>query len=129
MKIKLKSKEEYYFEAKEELKVGTIRIDFDKRYNGPLCEKWFPTQNMYRFSKQRLIDPKEIQQVVKTIENEMVNSFDKVVRLCDGIGYNNSVWRYFRQGSCNYTLKFIPVVTDYNLYIYIYAKGRMEASK
>lgn len=111
------------FEVKEELKVGTMRVDFDNRYNnGPLCNKWFPATNAKTLVDEGRVDLSEIQKVVNAVQFEMFKSFDHIVKHCNGMGYSNEKHQYFEYGSCNYALKFIPVVGDYNLYIFVYSK-------
>lgn len=110
------------FEVKEDLKVGTMRVDFDNRYNGPLCNKWFPSPGLKMLADEGRVNLSEVQEIVNAIQFDMFRTFDTIVKHCGGTGYDHEKWQFFQYGSCDYALKFIPVIGDYNLYILVYSK-------
>lgn len=116
MKILLAS-EDFTFEVKEELRIGTMRVDFA---DGSLSNKWTPTELFETISG---IEINEVQKIVNDIQFKSLNTFDKVGEECGGYGYKFECNRFCSSDKFNYWIKLIPVKGDYNYYIKVYLKG------
>lgn len=121
---KLCTKDEFTFEAKEKLRIGTMRVDFA---SGPPASKWTPSEFMKTFIDKFGIDAvNEVQAVVNDIQFRLLSTFDKVVDTCGGFGYRHETNRFIEYGKFNYWIRLIPVRGDYNYYIKIYLKEELN---
>lgn len=103
------------FQENVDLKVGHMRCDFA---DGGIANSWFPTE----LASDSKVDLHEIQKVVNLIMFDEITTFDKVVELCGGRGYDNRTNMYVHVGNYNYRVDMIPVMGDYNYYIHVYCK-------
>ncbi|PLS19606.1 hypothetical protein CVD28_04095 [Bacillus sp. M6-12] len=106
---------EQRFEVNKEKKIGHMRCDFA---DGRLANKWFPTE----LASKEGVNLKEIQNIVNAIMFEEITTFDKVIELCEGLGYDNTSNRFVYEGEYHYWINLVPVAGDYNYYIHVYEK-------
>ena len=106
---------EQIFKIDNSKRLGTMRIDW---YDGKLTNQllYYPTGLL----DSKVIDLNVLQEELNYIQFELLYSFEKVVKLCDGIGYDKETLLYF-VGEFNYIVKIIPVRDSYS-YIYSYIK-------
>lgn len=120
---KLHTEDEFNFEVKENLRLGTMRVDFS---DGSLANTWLPSESMEGFiNKYDMAGVEEIQKVVNEIQFELIDTFAKVQELCNGYGYDHQTNMYVSYGKCNYWIKLVPVQGDYNYYIKVYIKEEL----
>jgi len=119
MKI-LKAVEEFTFEVKEELRIGTMRVDFA---DGSLSNKWTSTELITTVDHSLL---REAQDIANDIQFNSLDTFDKVVEECGGEGYKFECNRFCSSDKFNYWVKLIPTMGDYNYYIKIYLKEAIQ---
>jgi hypothetical protein len=103
------------FEFEAEKKVGHMRCDFQ---DGSLANSWFPTDH----SKDENVNLTDIQNTVNSVMFDELTTFEKVVELCGGEGYDFRQNRFFVEGDYNYWIDLIPAKGDYNYYIHVYTK-------
>jgi hypothetical protein len=103
------------FEVDKAKKIGHMRCDFA---DGRLANSWFPTE----LAKKEGVDLHEIQKIVNEIMFEEITTFDKVVELSGGEGYDYRSNRFVYEGKYNYWIDLNPVKGDYNFYIHVYEK-------
>lgn len=108
-------KKEYTFEVDNEKKIGHMRCDFA---DGSIANTWFPTA----LAKKDGVNLQEIQDVVNEIMFKEITSFEKVVELCNGQGYDFRSNLFVYEGKYNYRIDLIPAKGDYNYYIHVYEK-------
>ena len=104
------------FDVENADKVGHMRCDFA---DGGIANSWFPTE----MAMSGKVNLHEIQKVVNLIMFEEITTFDKVVKLCGGTGYDMRTNLYLHTADFNYRIDMIPVMGDYNYYIHVYVKG------
>lgn len=104
---------EQLFKIDNSKRLGTMRVDW---YDGKLSNQWNPTGLL----DSKLIALKVLQEELNYIQFELLYSFENVVKLCDGVGYDNETLLYF-VGEFNYCIRLIPVRDAYS-YIYVYRK-------
>lgn len=120
---KLCTADEFSFEVKEELRIGTMRVDFN---DGCLANKWVTSGLIKIFlGKFHMKAMIEVQKVVNDIEYRLLDTFDKVVKVCGAEGYDYETDRFISYGNCNYWIRLIPVMGEYNYYIKIYVKEEL----
>lgn len=104
---------EMTFEFNGEKKIGHMRCDFnDER----LANSWFGET----LAKEDGVNLKVIQETMNTIMFEEIPTFDKLVDMCGGMGYDKEQNRFLVQGDYNYWIRLLPAKGDYNLYIHVY---------
>lgn len=106
---------EQRFEVDKEKRIGHMRCDYQE---GSIANTWFPTE----LTKKEGVNHREIQEIVNEIMFKEITSFDKVIELCGGQGYENRCNRFVYKGDYNYWIDLIPVKGDYNFYIQVYEK-------
>lgn len=116
-------KEKYFNYDNEEL-LGVMRFDF---YDGSLANQWNPRELIIELSNKKQIDLKKLQQELNHVQFELITSFEKVVELCGGTGYNNETLLYIDFEVAKYVVKLIPVRDCYS-YIYTYIKEENNES-
>jgi S-adenosylmethionine hydrolase len=116
----LHKEEEFTFEVKEELRIGTMRVDFA---DGGLSNKWTGTKLMGDFiDKFGNVALNEAQETANDIQFKLLDTFDKVVEECGGNGYKFESNRFSYSDRFNYWIRLLPVKGDYNYYIKVYLK-------
>lgn len=70
---------------------------------------------------RKLIDLKKLQQELNYIQFTLIEKFNKVVELCNGIGYDKETLVYIELEEGKYVIKLIPVKDSYS-YIYVYKR-------
>ena len=75
------SKEKYFnYDSKELL--GVMRFDF---YDGRLSNQWNHRELIVELNNRKLIDLKKLQQELNYIQFTLIEEFNKVVELCNGV--------------------------------------------
>lgn len=111
------SKEKYFkYDSKELL--GVMRCDF---YDGRLSNQWNPRELIIEMNDRKLIDLKKLQQELNYIQFTLIKDFNKVVELCNGIGYDKETLVYIELEEGKYVIKLIPIKDSYS-YIYVYKR-------
>lgn len=95
--------------------VGRMRFDFNDGENS-LCNSWFPSQEITQE------DINEIQPIVNNVMFDIFFSFSKIIEECNGEGYSNTKLLERETDHFDYCIKLIPVMGDYNGYIFVYRK-------
>lgn len=109
---------EQSFEIDNSKRLGTMRIDwFDNR----LANQWNPTEFLIKLNDSNSIDLKLLQEELNYIQFEILDSFQEVSRLCEGIGYDSETYLYARTEVFDYILKLIPTKDAYS-YIFVFRK-------
>ncbi|SHJ87006.1 hypothetical protein SAMN02745248_01173 [Hathewaya proteolytica DSM 3090] len=67
------------------------------------------------------INLKKLQEELNYIQFILIRDFNKVVELCNGIGYDKEALVYIELEEGKYVVKLIPVLDSYS-YIYIYKR-------
>lgn len=109
---------EQLFKIDNSKRLGTMRIDW---YDGKLSNQWNPTELLIKLNETKEIDLKTLQKELNYIQFELLYSFENIVKLCDGVGYDNETLLYFI-GEFNYGIRLIPIRDVYS-YIYVYRKS------
>lgn len=113
------SKEKIFnYDSKELL--GVMRFDF---YDGRLANQWNPRDLIIELNNKNKIDLKKLQEELNYIQFTLIKEFNKVVELCNGIGYNHETLVYINLDIAKYVIKLIPVKDGYS-YIYTYFKDK-----
>lgn len=113
------SKEKYFrYDSKELL--GVMRFDF---YDGRLSNQWNPRELIIEMNDRKLIDLKKLQQELNYIQFTLIEKFNKVIKLCNGTGYNKETLVYIELEEGKYVIKLIPVKDSYS-YIYTFIRDR-----
>ncbi len=113
------SKEKYFnYDSKELL--GVMRFDF---YDGALANQWNPRDLIIDLNNKKKIDLKKLQQELNYIQFNLINNYEKVIELCEGVGYKNETLLYIDFEISKYVIKLIPVRDCYS-YIYTYRKEK-----
>ena len=95
--------------------VGTMRFDYNDGERA-LANRW----NSYlEITKEEI---NEIQPKVNEIMFNRFNSFSSIIEECNGIGYEKTKTIYEEEENFVYAIKLIPVIGDYNGYIFVYRK-------
>ena len=111
------SKEKYFkYDSKELL--GVMKFDF---YDGRLSNQFNPSKLIIQMNDRKLIDIKKLQQELNYIQFTLIEEFNKVIDLCNGIGYEKETLVYIELEEGKYVIKLIPVKDSYS-YIYIYKR-------
>ena len=77
------SKEKYFdYDSKELL--GIMRFDF---YDGAISNQWNPKDLIIGLNNKKQIDLEKLQEEINYIQFELINNFDNLIELCNGIGY------------------------------------------
>lgn len=111
--MKKLSKEKIFDYNSKEL-LGIMRFDF---YDGSLANSWNEKELIKKLREENKIDLKVLQMELNEIQFELIKSYEKVVELCGGEGYNNETLLYIEYENFKYVIKLVPV----NSYSYIYA--------
>ncbi|SDP73175.1 hypothetical protein [Clostridium gasigenes] len=107
-----------YFEYDSKDLLGVMRFDF---YDGRLANQWNPRELVVELSNKKQIDLKKLQEDLNHIQFDLINTYEKVVELCEGTGYDNEKLLYIDFEIAKYVIKLIPVKDCYS-YIYTYLK-------
>lgn len=110
---------EITFEIEDTKKLGVMRIDWHGS-NEKLCNKWIPSKLITDFKTSSKIDLKKLQQELNYLQFDLLSSFDKVEKYCNGIGYDNEKL-FSISMTYNYAVKLIPSIDAYS-YIYVYIR-------
>ena len=113
---KLSKEETFDYDSKKLL--GVMRFDF---YDGRLSNQWNPRELIIEMNNRKLIDLKKLQQELNYIQFELIDSFNNIVNLCSGTGYDRETLVYIDLEIGRYVIKLIPVKDGYS-YIYSYLK-------
>lgn len=115
------SKEKYFnYDSKELL--GVMRFDF---YDGRLANQWNPKDLIIELNNKEEIDLKKLQQELNYIQFDLLNSYEEVLELCGGTGYDNETLFYMDFEVAKYVIKLIPVRDTYS-YIYTYLRREVN---
>ena len=98
--------------------LGVMRFDF---YNGKLANQWKPKDLIIKLNTEKKIDLNKLQKEINYILFDLINNFENVVMLCNGVGYDNETLFYFVGNVGKYVIKLIPEEDNYS-YIYCYLK-------
>lgn len=109
---------EELFQIDNQKKLGVMRIDW---YDGKLSNTWNPTELLINLKKNNKIDLQQLQEELNYIQFDKLNSFDKIVKMCDGTGYERETLLFVQGKYNNYAIKLIPVRDSYS-YIFTYNK-------
>ncbi|MEG0844289.1 hypothetical protein [Clostridium sp.] len=109
---------EQLFESDEKNRLGTMRVDW---YDGKLSNQWNPTKLLIELNNSRDIDLKKLQEELNYLQFELLYSFDKVLEITDGNGYDKEKNMYYIGVEYNYGIRLIPILDAYS-YIYVYRK-------
>lgn len=112
----LSKEKTFAYDSKELL--GVMRFDF---YDGRLSNQWNPRELIIELNNMKLIDLKKLQQELNYIQFTLIKEFNKIVELCNGIGYDKETLVYIELEEGKYVIKLIPVKDSYS-YIYTYKK-------
>lgn len=112
----LSKEKSFDYDSKELL--GVMRFDF---YDGRLSNQWNPRELIIEMNDSKLIDLKKLQQELNYIQFTLIEEFNKVVELCNGIGYDKETLVYIELEEGKYVIKLIPVKDSYS-YIYTYKR-------
>lgn len=115
MKTLVKEKP-FSYDSKELL--GVMRFDF---YDGRLANQWYPRELIIELNKRNEIDIGKLQEELNYIQFTLIKDLNKVVDLCNGIGYDNETLIYIELKEGKYVIKLIPVLDNYS-YIYAYKR-------
>lgn len=98
---------------KETTLLGIMRYDFT---SGELSNKWIPHKDICE--EDRI----SIQSKINIIMYNKYNTLKKIIEECGGTGYNKEKILYEESEKFLYAIKLIPVIDNYNGYIYVYRK-------
>ena len=115
--MKKLSKEKIFDYNSKEL-LGIMRFDF---YDGSLANSWNEKELIKSLKEENKIDLKTLQMELNEIQFELIKSYENVIKLCDGEGYENETLLYIEYKKFKYVIKLIPVKDSYS-YIYAYKK-------
>ncbi|APC38887.1 hypothetical protein [Clostridium estertheticum] len=79
-------KEGTIFTIHEKKRLGLMRVDWA---DGNISNKWKPTNLLIDLKKDSEIDIAKLQQELNYLQFELVSSFQKVEKYCNGNGYNS----------------------------------------
>ena len=103
-------------------------FDITKKLGHVRAEFGFKGLNASQFVKtiddkiQDYADPQRIDTAVNKLLEEVKN-LDHIIELTDGFeGYEYHSNLFYADDNCNYWIRVIPVIHDYNCYISIYKK-------
>lgn len=96
-------------------RIGTMRIDW---YDGRIANRWFPTE-YFDTAKIKGMNVAKVQEEVNEIIFHKFLKYENVLEACEGHGYHHSKHFYCVGEQCDFSIKLIPVITDYS-YVYIY---------
>lgn len=114
--MKLSREKTFDYDSKELL--GVMRIDL---YDGRLANQWNPRELVIELNNNKKIDLSTLQKELNYIQFELLEDFNKIVELCNGIGYEKETLVYIDLEIGKYVIKLIPVKDSYS-YIYTYIK-------
>lgn len=106
------------FQIDETKRLGTMRIDW---YDGKLCNQWNPSKLLIDLKTSSKIDLGKLQQELNYLQFELLSSFQRVEKYCNGTGYDKEQIFTISLDCYNYAIKLIPVKDAYS-YIYAYLK-------
>lgn len=86
---RLSKEKNFDYESKELL--GVMRFDF---YDGRLANQWNPRELIIELNNKKAIDLKKLQQELNYIQFNLISTYERVIELCDGIGYDNETYIY-----------------------------------
>ncbi|MBT9830300.1 hypothetical protein [Clostridium baratii] len=115
--MKKLSKEKIFDYNSKEL-LGIMRFDF---YDGSLANSWNERELIKRLKEENKIYLKVLQLELNEIQFELIKSYEEVIKLCDGEGYDNETLLYIECEKFKYVIKLVPVRDNYS-YIYAYKK-------
>lgn len=98
--------------------LGVMRFDF---YDGGLANQWNPRDLIIELNDKKEIDLKRLQKELNYIQFDLIKSFDNVVSICNGKGYDNETLVYIDLDIAKFVIKLVPIRDDYS-YIYSYLK-------
>ena len=113
---KLSKEKSFHYDSKELL--GVMRFDF---YDRVLANQWNSKNLIIELNDRKEIDLKKLQQELNYIQFTLIKNFNKVVELCNGIGYDKETLVYIELEEGKYVIKLIPVLDSYS-YIYTYKR-------
>ncbi|MDU1937036.1 MAG: hypothetical protein E6726_13765 [Clostridium sp.] len=113
---KLSKEKTFDYDSKELL--GVMRFDF---YDGVLANQWNSKNLIIELNDRKEIDLKKLQEELNYIQFTLIKDFNKVVELCNGIGYDKETLVYIELEVGKYVIKLISVLDSYS-YIYTYKR-------
>ena len=87
-----------YFEYDSKGLLGVMRFDF---YDGRLANQWNPRELVVELSNKKL------QEDLNHIQFDLINTYEKVVELCESTGYDNEKLLYIDFEIVKYVIKLI----------------------
>ncbi|HAT4284262.1 TPA: hypothetical protein I9088_002167 [Clostridium perfringens] len=108
------------FEYNSNELLGVMRFDF---YDGVLANQWNPRDLIIELNDKKEIDLKKLQKELNYIQFDLIKSFDNLVSICNGKGYDNETLVYIDLDMAKFVIKLVPLRDDYS-YIYSYLKER-----
>ena len=106
------------FEYNSNELLGVMIFDF---YDGGLANQWNPRDLIIELNDKKEIDLKRLQKELNYIQFDLIKSFDNVVSICNGKGYDNETLVYIDLDIAKFVIKLVPIRDDYS-YIYSYLK-------
>lgn len=116
MTNKLSKEKTFNYDSKEVL--GVMRFDF---YDGRLANQWNPRNLTMELNNKNEINLKRLQKELNFIQFTLIKEFNKIVELCNGVGYDKETLVYIDLEEGKYVIKLIPVLDSYS-YIYSYKR-------
>lgn len=107
------------FEIDDKKKLGVMRIDWAGS-NGKLCNKWIPAKLLTDLKTSSKIDLIKLKYEFNKLQFELLSTFEKVEKYCNGTGYDNEKL-FSISMTYNYAVRLIPSIDAYS-YIYAYIK-------
>ena len=96
-------------------RIGTMRIDW---YDGPIANKWFPTE-YFDTAKKEGMNVAKVQEEVNEIIFHKFLKYDNILEACEGYGYQHEKHFHCVGEQCDFSIRLVPVRTDYS-YVHIY---------
>lgn len=108
------------FEIDDAKKLGVMRIDWAGS-SGNLCNQWNPSKLLTDLKTSSKIDLTKLQQELNYLQFELLSSFQRVEKYCNGTGYNKEQVCTISLDYHNYAIRLLPVKDTYS-YIFAYLK-------
>jgi hypothetical protein len=108
------------FQIDETKRLGVMRIDWAGS-GDKLCNQWNPSKLLTDLKTSSKIDLSKLQQELNHLQFELLSSFQRVEKYCNGTGYDKEQIFTISLDCYNYAIKLIPVKDAYS-YIYAYLK-------
>lgn len=106
------------FDYNNEEILGVMRFDF---YDGRIANQWNPRELIIELNSKGKIDLKKLQQELNYIQFDLINTYDRIIGLCNGSGFENETLLYIDMEVSKCVIKLIPCRDCYS-YIYVYLK-------